>query len=83
MGDSRVQNRRVFILSHEMICQAGPQLVEGVEMLARILHPDLFPMELCTGVCLKLNLEAGRTCRPNSCVNTFQSGVDNDARVAL
>lgn len=59
-----VQNRRVFILSHEMICQAGPQLVEGVEMLARILHPDLFPMELCTGVCLKLNLEAGRTCRP-------------------
>jgi hypothetical protein len=47
-----------------MICQAGPQLVDGVETLARILHPDLFPMELRQGVCYKFNLEEGRSCRP-------------------
>ena len=59
-----VRDRRVFVLSHEMICQAGPQLVDGVETLARILHPDLFPMELRQGVCYKFNLEEGRSCRP-------------------
>jgi len=59
-----VRTRRVFILAHEMFCQAGPQLVDGIEMLARILNPDAFPMELPQGVCLKLALEDGRSCRP-------------------
>lgn len=59
-----VRNRRVFILSHEITCQAGPQLVDGVEAMARIFHPDLFPMELRQGICLKFNLEEGKSCRP-------------------
>ena len=59
-----VQKRRVFILSHELTCQSGPQLVDGVETLARVIHPDLFPMELRQGICLKLNLEEGKSCRP-------------------
>jgi len=59
-----VRHRRVFILAHEMFCQAGPQLIDGVECLARIFNPDAFPMELPQGMCLKFALEEGRSCRP-------------------
>jgi len=66
-----VQNRRVYILTHEFTCEAGPQLVDGVEALARIFHPDLFPMELRQGICYKFNLEEGKTCRPKQVQNHF------------
>ena len=66
-----VRNRRVYILTHELTCEAGPQSVDGVEALARIFHPDLFPMELRQGICYKFNLEEGKTCRPKQVQNHF------------
>jgi len=42
-GLSAVRNRRVFAVTGELFHHAGPRLVNGVELLAHLLHPELFP----------------------------------------
>ena len=40
--------------------RAGPRLVEGAELLARLLHPDVFPGEVDPQAALQLASAAGR-----------------------
>jgi len=40
-------------------------------MLARIFHPDLIEEPLDEGMCLKLELEAGKKVRPGRLQNFF------------
>jgi iron complex transport system substrate-binding protein len=35
--------RRAFALEGSAFAAAGPRLVDGVELLAHLLHPDLVP----------------------------------------
>lgn len=42
-GISAVQNKRVFAIAPDFVQRAGPRLVDGLEKLAALLHPDLFP----------------------------------------
>lgn len=42
-GISAVQNKRVFAIGPDYVQRAGPRLVDGLEKLAALLHPDLFP----------------------------------------
>lgn len=37
-----VRHRRVFIVSDETLNTPGPPLAEGLELLARIIHPEVF-----------------------------------------
>ncbi|WP_412062727.1 ABC transporter substrate-binding protein [Rubrivirga sp. IMCC45206] len=37
-----VQNRRVYGIDPDLISRPGPRLVEGLERLARLLHPEAF-----------------------------------------
>lgn len=37
-----VQNDRVYGLDPDLVSRAGPRLVEGLERLARLLHPEAF-----------------------------------------
>ncbi len=37
-----VQNRRVYGLDPDLVSRPGPRLVEGLERLARLLHPEAF-----------------------------------------
>jgi len=37
-----VRNRQVYVVSDEVLNTPGPPLVEGLELLARIIHPELF-----------------------------------------
>ena len=37
---SAVRNGRVFAVNGDLFHHAGPRLVDGVELLARLLHPD-------------------------------------------
>lgn len=37
-----VQNRRVFVISDEALNTPGPPLAEGLDILARIIHPEVF-----------------------------------------
>ncbi len=68
-----VKNREVYILNNKIFSRPGPRLVDGVEMLARIFHPDLIEEPLVEGMCLKLNLEAGKKVRPGRLRNFFSS----------
>jgi hypothetical protein len=45
--------------------------VEGVEMLARILHPDLVARKIRPGLCMKLSLHGGQRCRQRLLPNYF------------
>ena len=49
----------------------GPKLVEGVEMLGRILHPQRVHKQAPEGKCCKLSLTGGRRCRPRQLPGFF------------
>ncbi len=40
---SAVKNNHVFPFDDNLVSRPGPRLVEGLEQLAKILHPELFP----------------------------------------
>lgn len=40
-----VQDNNIHILDSSIMCNIGPRLVEGIGIIARILHPDLFTGE--------------------------------------
>ena len=69
-----VRSRRVFVVHHVLFSRAGPRLVNGVELLAKILHPnlasDVAMREGCT--VLKFGLEQGRQCRPRQIRQFFR-----------
>ena len=41
-GISAIKNNKVYLLDENLFVRAGPRLVDGLEALSRILHPDLF-----------------------------------------
>jgi iron complex transport system substrate-binding protein len=38
-----VRNERVYVVDEEPFGRPGPRLMDGLELVARILHPELFP----------------------------------------
>jgi len=38
-----VKNRRIYVLQADTVSRLGPRLAQGVRMVARCLHPELFP----------------------------------------
>lgn len=41
-GISAVQNKRVYAINPDLVQRPGPRIVDGLEQLAKMLHPDLF-----------------------------------------
>jgi iron complex transport system substrate-binding protein len=39
---SAVQQKQIFIFDDNLVSRPGPRLVDGLEALAKLLHPDLF-----------------------------------------
>lgn len=42
-GIAAVQSKHVYALPTDYVQRAGPRLVDGLEKLAALIHPDLFP----------------------------------------
>ncbi|MCH7811620.1 MAG: ABC transporter substrate-binding protein [Chloroflexi bacterium] len=40
-----VENNRVFAIDPNLVSRPGPRIVDGLEALARLLYPELFPEE--------------------------------------
>ena len=59
-----VQSGQVYIVDPARLSTPGPRVVEGVEVLSRILHPDLVEHKAPPGSVLKLWLDHGQRCRP-------------------
>ncbi|MFN3929064.1 MAG: ABC transporter substrate-binding protein, partial [Thermoflexus sp.] len=38
-----VREGRIYPIDADLISRPGPRIVEGLEALARIIHPELFP----------------------------------------
>ncbi|MGE3536371.1 MAG: ABC transporter substrate-binding protein [Candidatus Tectimicrobiota bacterium] len=59
-----VRHRQVYVVDHVYYSRPGPRIVTGLEMLAQIVHPELFSGLIPPGTVLKLDLPAGQTCAP-------------------
>jgi iron complex transport system substrate-binding protein len=55
-----VRARRVYAGDTHLFSRSGPRLVDGVEVLARILHPEVFEQSLAAGQALKLSEDGCR-----------------------
>ena len=73
---------RMDILAHSPLplCRAelsrcagrrGPRLVDGVEMLSRVLGPGIASCRFPPGTCFKLELSNGQRCRPRHIADHF------------
>ncbi|KAL3138055.1 hypothetical protein ABBQ38_005288 [Trebouxia sp. C0009 RCD-2024] len=60
-----VKAGQVYICQHSLFSRPGPRLVDGVEVLARILHPDQISKTIPVATVMKLSLHGGQRCRPH------------------
>jgi iron complex transport system substrate-binding protein len=67
-----VRAREVYVIDHNYFSRPGPRIVMGVEILAQIVHPELFHDMIPDATALKLELPAGRTCPPAAFAEYFQ-----------
>ena len=59
-----VQRREVYVVEHVYFSRPGPRIVTGLEILAQIVHPELFHGLIPDATVLKLALPPGQTCPP-------------------
>jgi iron complex transport system substrate-binding protein len=50
-----VRSRRVYVGHTDLFSRSGPRLVDGVETLARMLHPECFEQALPDKVALRIS----------------------------
>jgi len=67
-----VQAGDVFLCDHVYYTRPGPRVVQGVEVLAGLLHPDLFPFSPPYNSVRKLTLRNGQRCRPRQLATYFE-----------
>jgi hypothetical protein len=67
-----VRTREVYVIDHNYFSRPGPRLVMGLEILAQIVHPELFHDLIPAATALKLRLPAGCTCPPAALAGYFQ-----------
>jgi iron complex transport system substrate-binding protein len=67
-----VRAREVYVIDHNYFSRPGPRLVMGLEILAQIVHPELFYDMIPAATTLKLELPAGRACPPAALAGCFQ-----------
>jgi iron complex transport system substrate-binding protein len=67
-----VRARQVYVIEHDYFSRPGPRIVMGLEILAQIVHPDLFQHLIPAGSVLQLALPKGRTCSPAALAAHFR-----------
>jgi iron complex transport system substrate-binding protein len=67
-----VQARQVYVVEHDYFSRPGPRIVIGLEILAQIVHPELFHDMIPAATALKLELPAGQTCPPTALAAYFR-----------
>jgi hypothetical protein len=68
-----VRDREVYVAHHAFFSRAGPRLVVGVELLAKMLHPSRaadVAMPEGHGA-WKMRMEPGKRCRPRQLKDFF------------
>jgi hypothetical protein len=55
-----VRCREVYVIDHVYFSRPGPRVVEGLEILAQIVHPEYFDGRIPDTAVLKLDLPPGQ-----------------------
>ena len=56
-----VQSGEVYLVDHSTLSRPGPRVVDGLELLAELTHPDLFSGHITADRALKLDAERARS----------------------
>jgi len=67
-----VRAREVYVIEHDYFSRPGPRIVIGLEILAQIVHPELFHDLIPAATVLKLALPTGRVCPPAALAASFR-----------
>lgn len=67
-----VRAREVYVVDHVYFSRPGPRVVDGLELLAQIVHPTCLSGMIPDGSVLKLGLAAGQTCAPAALADAFE-----------
>jgi iron complex transport system substrate-binding protein len=67
-----VRAREVYVIEHDYFSRPGPRIVMGLEILAQIVHPELFHDMIPAATALKLELPPGCTCPPAALAGHFR-----------
>ena len=59
-----VQNGEVYLLDHVYFSNPGPRIVDGLEILAQLTHPEQFSGYIRPNTVLKLDVDAAHACSP-------------------
>lgn len=67
-----VRRREVYVIEHDYFSRPGPRIAMGLEILAQIVHPELFHDMIPDATALKLALPPGCTCPPAALAASFR-----------
>ena len=67
-----VRAREVYVVDHVYFSRPGPRIVMGLEILAQIVHPELFHDLIPAATALKLALPPGQACPPAALAEHFR-----------
>lgn len=67
-----VRTRQVYVVDHVYFSRPGPRIVMAVEILAQIVHPELFDGMIPAATALKMALPPGQVCAPTDLAAYFQ-----------
>ena len=67
-----VRTREVYVIDHVYFSRPGPRVVDGLEILAQIVHPERFRGMIPDTTVLKLELPMGQACSPAALADAFQ-----------
>jgi len=70
-GIKAVRNGNVYIIESDCFERPGPRIVNGIEMLAQILHPDLVENKIPPNTVVKLKTPAKRL-SPDEIIDAFE-----------
>eukprot|EP00210_Caulerpa_lentillifera_P002426 g2325.t1 len=63
-GMPAMKTGQLYVCDPRLFTMAGPRLIDGIELLARILHPSLAGQYGKQGMAWSCTLRAGKRCRP-------------------
>ena len=68
-----VTSGQVYMIDHIYFSRPGPRIVQGIEILSQIIHPEIFTGLIPTDTVMKLDPSAARGCPPEELAGYFLS----------
>ena len=69
-----VRNGEVYLIDHSTLSRPGPRIVDGLEALAQLTHPDRITGKIPADTVLKLDADIACDLPPNALVKRFGPG---------